>query len=185
MIRTFFLASVLATSCADSGTSQRGTEDPPGASAPSTPVRDPELRSVRAEDVADLLHGQPGRVLMVNVWATWCEPCVEEFPELIRVAREYRPRGLSVLFLSADPGANHEAALEFLVEHRAPMPGYVKTGTDQPFITALHPRWSGTLPATMLFDADRRPQYLWEQPVDRETLTGPIERMLTRSGSEP
>ncbi|MEM9192694.1 MAG: hypothetical protein AAGF12_26205, partial [Myxococcota bacterium] len=66
----------------------------------------------------------------------------------------------------------------FLVAQNAPMPSYIKTGRDGPFIEAVHPEWSGTLPATMLFDADRNPRFLWEETVNREVLEGPIGELL-------
>jgi thiol-disulfide isomerase/thioredoxin len=150
-----------------------------GSSQPAvSSSAEPRLVEVGPEEIGPLLRDQPGPVLMVNVWSTWCEPCVEELPELVRVGRDYEGRGLSTLFLSADPPSQHDAALAFLREQGVPMPGYVKRGSDDAFIEALHPEWSGSLPATMLFDAERRPRELWERTVDRAALSGPIERRL-------
>src|SRR6266567_2193287 len=72
-----------------------------GGSGRAAPGAGPLL----AADAARVLGAvrEPGaRAVLVNVWATWCQPCREEFPELMRVARENRPRGLRLLFVSDD-----------------------------------------------------------------------------------
>ncbi|MEM9195620.1 MAG: TlpA disulfide reductase family protein, partial [Myxococcota bacterium] len=72
----------------------------PQAAVPEVQT-EPRLDDVTAESVGALLREQPGKVLMVNMWSTWCEPCVEEFPELVAVSQEYREQGVGMLFISA------------------------------------------------------------------------------------
>ena len=156
------------------------------AKPPSPYADDPEggpLQEVDATEIGRLLRKQTSQVVLVNMWATWCKPCVEEFPELIAIGRRYEAHELAVVFISADPEANREEAISFLSRQRAPMPSYIKAGRDEPFITALHPDWSGTLPATILFDSRRHPQYLWEEPIDQDTPIGPIDQMLRTQGA--
>jgi len=183
-LRLLAVTLVVWTGCTDG--SDRAADTTERASTPAAretaPVEaDVRLIEIEADDVPELLRTQPGRVLLVNVWSTWCEPCVEELPELVRMARAYEGRGLGVLFVSADPRSQRAAALSFLREQGAPLPSYIKVGSDDAFIHALHPEWSGSLPATMLFDDRRRPRALWEERVDRLTLSGPIERLLASS----
>jgi thiol-disulfide isomerase/thioredoxin len=70
-----------------------------------TPQKGPVPFSFRVVDLsgvqAALDEGEPKGTL-VNFWATWCVPCVEEMPELAEVARAYRERGLRVLTISVD-----------------------------------------------------------------------------------
>ena len=108
---------------------------------------------------------------LVNVWATWCPPCVAELPDLVRVGREYAPRGLALVLVSTDGLSAHAAAEALLTELQAPLPSYVKVGPDAAFIEALHPDWNGTLPATFLYAADGTCVGSWEGPLDYDSLT--------------
>lgn len=136
------------------------------------------LVEVDASSITAVLRDRREPVLLVNVWSTWCEPCMEEFPGLVAVANEYRARGVGTIFVSMDARSRREAANEFVERMNAPRPRYVRTGRDAEFIEALHPEWSGVLPATMLFDHERRVRYLFEEPVDRDQLSEPLEALL-------
>ncbi|MCA9608080.1 MAG: TlpA family protein disulfide reductase [Myxococcales bacterium] len=162
-----------------------------GADAPS-----PEVEPVEAEPAAEpeapppfwvdvdavslgpALRARPERALLVNVWSTWCEPCVEEMPGLIGTARSYEDRGLGLVLIATDAPASREEAEAFLITQGAPRPSWFKVGPDDPFIRALHPDWSGGLPATLLLDDQRRVAHFWEEPVSADTLREPIESLL-------
>jgi thiol-disulfide isomerase/thioredoxin len=162
-----------------SETAAPANEDPPAAGddAPE------ELTEIDAEGLGEALRAHPGRVLLVNVWSTWCEPCVEEMPELISIGARYRSQGLGLMLISADPPAQRGAALVFLRGQGAPFPSYLKTGSDDRFIRALHPEWTGSLPATLLLDDSREVKHFWERPVDLELLRPAIENALAESAS--
>ena len=77
------------------------------ATLPST-VTDVELRSVSGAPIK--LANYSGKVLVVNLWATWCAPCRSEIPELVKLYREFRPKGLEVVGLTTeDPNDSEEA----------------------------------------------------------------------------
>lgn len=100
------------------------------------------------------LAEERGRVVVVNFWATWCEPCREEFPDLIQLHRRYAGRGLTLLSISLDnPKLRDTEVKEFLTEQRPTFSVFVKTaGDDDAFINALEPSWRGALPATFIYD---------------------------------
>jgi len=97
---------------------------------------------------------EKGRVVVVNYWATWCEPCREEFPDLIELQRRHAGRGLVLLSISLDTPAVRETAVrEFLAQQRPVFPVFIKTAGDpDAFINAIDPDWSGALPATFIYD---------------------------------
>jgi thiol-disulfide isomerase/thioredoxin len=103
---------------------------------------------------------------LVNVWASWCEPCREEFPEIVRLARDYRSRGLRVVFVSADFPEDLPNARKFLAEQGVSWPTYYKRsgnpGDDERFIAAFDPRWSGALPGSFVYDAHGKLRDFWE-----------------------
>lgn len=126
---------------------------PPPAPAPVHADADRILAAIRAPGAAAVL---------VNVWATWCTPCREEFPDILKVARELSPRGLRVVLVSADfPGLDREIR-EFLTAHGVDFTTYYREGPDEAFIDAMSPDWSGAIPATFLFDGHGKLVRFWE-----------------------
>ncbi len=118
--------------------------------APDPPLLD-------AQGYKDLLAGHRGKPVLVNFWATWCEPCREEYPALVEVARAYAPQGLVALGVAFDDDADINLVRRFLVRHRPGFPNYRrKMGTERELVRAVNPRWRGDLPATCLYDRDGR-----------------------------
>jgi thiol-disulfide isomerase/thioredoxin len=112
---------------------------------------------------------EPGaRAVLLNVWATWCVPCREEFPDLMKVDKTYRDRGLRVVLLSADFGETVHDVPAFLAQHGVDFPSFVRAGDegDQAFINGIDPRWSGAMPATWVFDGSGQVRSFWEGRAD-------------------
>jgi len=180
----WLLASLLLVACGE----EAAVESAPPVDAPTpAATRSPEPEAepepapwvdVDAESLGPSLRAHESRYLLVNVWSTWCEPCVEEMPQLVRTAGEYEDRGLGLVLISADAPAQRDAAHDFLVAQGAPMPSWFKTGSDDAFIRALHEPWSGGLPATLLMDEQRNVVHFWEDPVTADALRGPIEDLI-------
>jgi len=112
---------------------------------------------------------EKGRVVVVNYWATWCEPCREEFPDLIELQRRYAGRGLVLLSISLDsPDVRETAVREFLAQQRPVFPVFIKTSGDpDEFISAIDPDWSGALPATFVYDRSGRRRHAL---IEKQTL---------------
>jgi thiol-disulfide isomerase/thioredoxin len=92
-----------------------------------------------------------GKLRLINVWATWCGPCVVEFPDLITVNRTFRGRGLETITVSADPPEKRDAALAFLKEKEASTKNYIfDKGDPYEMIEAVDAKWQGALPYTLV-----------------------------------
>ncbi len=104
--------------------------------------------------LAALLSERNGKPLLMNVWATWCAPCVEEFPDLERLHRTYGPEGLDVVVVSIDyEDEVTSKVIPFLRKMDATMPAYINAfPKPTELIEALDPDWSGAVPATFMFD---------------------------------
>lgn len=118
------------------------------------------LIPVGGREVARIAREPGATATLVNVWATWCVPCREEFPDLLRIGREYRARGLRLALVSAD--FDSATARAFLVRRGVAGTAYFKVGDDMGFIDALDRRWSGSLPATFVYDRAGRLVSFWE-----------------------
>lgn len=97
--------------------------------------------------------------VVVNVWATWCRPCVEEFPEILEFARNNQGN-VKVMLVSADFSSRRELVEKFLRERGVGFVTYLKQGSDEAFVEALSPQWSGALPATFVFAPGGEARYL-------------------------
>jgi thiol-disulfide isomerase/thioredoxin len=112
------------------------------------------IDSVRPEQFrARVVAPHRGRVLAVNFWATWCEPCRQEMPDLVEAARETAREGLDVVLVSADFRKNLPAVESFLGRFRVPFRCFLEESEDpQTFIDAVDPKWGGELPHTIVYD---------------------------------
>jgi len=107
-----------------------------------------------------------GRVLLVNFWATWCEPCREEFPAIIRLHQSYRGRGLSVVAISMDEPGSVLAIEHFLKAQGAQFGSYRHHFHDfATLVDSINPRWGGGIPATFLYDPEGRLIQSWQGPT--------------------
>lgn len=126
---------------------------PAALAAPEAPKLSGELD---AKGYADAVARLKGQVVLVNFWATWCVPCREEFPDIARLDRAWRGKGLSVLGVSIDSAKDLPAVDKFLAKTKPDFPNYRKAsgGDDQVFIESVDERWGGELPFTVLYSRD-------------------------------
>jgi thiol-disulfide isomerase/thioredoxin len=138
----------------------------------------PEIRVATVADVQKRIKEPGARAVLVNVWATWCQPCVKEMPDILRAYRENKARGLRLVLVSADPKAKLPKVEKFLAGLGVDFPSYLKTGDDMQFIDGLDPKWDGTLPASVLFDGKGNKVQLWSGTVSYEALTRKLSEVL-------
>lgn len=101
-----------------------------------------------------LIGERNGRLLVLNVWATWCLPCREEFPALNRLHRYGRTNGVDVVALSVDyPDEVRSKIVPFLKKVRAEMPVMVAdVGPQDRLFAMFDPAWGGGVPMTFVYD---------------------------------
>jgi thiol-disulfide isomerase/thioredoxin len=104
------------------------------------------------EAAADrLAKNAGGKLLLVNVWATWCGPCVAELPELVTMNRMYRRRDFRLVTVSLDAPEQKDAALKVLREQHVAATNYILGFKDRDrFADLLDKQWQGPLPHTLL-----------------------------------
>lgn len=112
--------------------------------------------NVQMVDVAGLkkaLAAQKGKVVLVNLWATWCGPCVEEFPDLVKLDEKYRAKGLTVIGVSLDEPRDGEKVVDFVSKQKATFPVYFRRSADaESFVVPVDKNWTGAVPTTFVFD---------------------------------
>ena len=104
--------------------------------------------------VKALLAGEGTKLRLINVWATWCGPCVAEFPELVEIFRMYRGRDFEMLTIAANYPDEKADVLKFLTKKHASMRNLLWNSQDRDaLVNTLDAKWNGQLPFTILLDA--------------------------------
>ena len=125
---------------------------------PLYPHAENEIRAIDLDGLKKILQRDPKdtRPLLINFWATWCDPCREEFPDLVKIDADYRSKGLNFVAVSLDDITDIKTAVpKFLNEMKATMPVVLLNVNDpEPAIKAVDDKWDGELPATFVYDKD-------------------------------
>ena len=129
------------------------------------------LDTISADGIKDLLKNTSDKLRLINVWATWCGPCVVEFPEFVSMNRMYRRRDFEFISISADEPAKKDKALQFLQKQEASNTNYIFSIDDKyKLIEAIDPKWQGALPYTLLVEPGGKIVYAKEGPIDPAEL---------------
>ncbi|HEX4794711.1 MAG TPA: redoxin domain-containing protein [Humisphaera sp.] len=109
------------------------------------------LAEVDAAGVKKIAANQSENLRLVNIWATWCGPCVEEIPDLVAMKRMYGKRDFEVVTISMDEIEDKAKALKFLQNLHVAETNYIFNGEQKDaLVNALDPKWEGPVPHTML-----------------------------------
>ena len=112
-------------------------------------IEDMDIKSAEAI----VKNQNSGKLRLINVWATWCGPCVQELPEFIKIDRMYRERDFEFITISLDQPDKKAKVLERLKKLEAANNNYIFTGSDKyALIEKIDPKWQGALPYTLLVE---------------------------------
>jgi thiol-disulfide isomerase/thioredoxin len=125
------------------------------------------LDTIDLAGVKDLVKNNSGKLRVINVWATWCGPCVVEFPEFVNMNRMYRDRDFEFISICLDDMEKKDKALKFLKEKQASNKNYIfNIDNKYTFIEAMDPNWPGALPYTMIIEPGGKVIYAQENIID-------------------
>lgn len=112
------------------------------------------LETISEQGIKDLLKNEDSdKLRLINVWATWCGPCILEYPEFIVLQRMYGARDFEFVSISADKPDQKEKALKFLQSKNSALTNYIFDQDDKyALIEAIDPDWNGALPYTILVE---------------------------------
>lgn len=140
-----------------------------GCAGADAPVRGPEKGEPAPDYSAVTLDGDTvslgdyrGRAVLLNVWATWCQPCIAEFPDLRALQDSLGPKGLTILGVSVDETKPREMLEEFTARHGITWP----TLRDRQARVANTFGWAGGIPKSVLIDREGRVVAWWSGVID-------------------
>jgi len=112
-----------------------------------------DVKIINTNDLKLIIDEVKGSALFINVWATWCEPCREEFPEIVKLADNYKNE-IHFIGISVDDSEDlSRKVIPFLESQNASFKNYLlKVKEPEDFINMLDKDWSGAVPATFIYD---------------------------------
>ncbi|GEM_PF-2937044 len=107
-------------------------------------------------ELQQLLSAQKGRVTLVNLWATWCKPCIHEMPALEKLHQNYQNKGVKIIALSLDELAKADSLVLPYWKSKGFSMDYYVIGTEDPstIINKIDPLWLGVIPTSFLFNSE-------------------------------
>ena len=116
--------------------------------------------------------------LLVNFWATWCDPCREEFPDLVKLDAEYKGRIDFITVTLDDPKDRTTLVPKFLAEMKATMPAYLLYSADESeIIPKIAKDWTGGMPFTILYTPNGGIAYFRQGKIKTDILRSELEKL--------
>src|SRR5215213_3485614 len=140
------------------------------------------VSAIDTEALKGLLTQQRQHPLLVNFWATFCDPCRDEFPDLVKIDKDYRPHALEFVTVSLDDVSEIKTEVpKFLDSMKATMPAYLLDASDpEPAINLVDRKWRGDLPATFLYNDKGEVVYRHIGRVNTAELREAIEKVVKK-----
>ncbi|AHM59964.1 alkyl hydroperoxide reductase [Flammeovirgaceae bacterium 311] len=140
------------------------------------------VEMIDREAIRRLVTSKSENLRLINVWATWCGPCVSEFPDFVDMSRMYGGREFELITVSADKPDKKDKVLKFLNDkNAAATTNYLFSEDDKyALIEAIDPDWQGALPYTILIKPNGEKVYAKQGTIDPHEMKKAIVEQLGR-----
>jgi thiol-disulfide isomerase/thioredoxin len=140
----------------------------------------PKVTQIDAIGLKNVLKPN-GKPLLVNFWATWCDPCREEFPDLVKLDADYKGK-IDFITISLDDLAEIGRDVpKFLKQMKAEMPAYLlKVQDESAAIASITKDWQGGLPFTILYNEKGEIAYFKQGKIKPELVRAEIDKLIVR-----
>lgn len=138
------------------------------------------IKSIDAKGLKEIIEKRNGKALFINFWATWCIPCREEFPDLVKLYNKYKKDRIEFITISIDyPDEIDSKILPFLKEMKNEMTTYVFNHSNSgEFINFVNKDWSGDLPATALYDKSGKQKIFFSGKKSYKDFEDAVKKVL-------
>lgn len=170
-----------AEGVAKSGQPAADTGEVPPKTEGTVEEKLPEVLAVNTVKLGGLVERTLGKVTVLNIWATWCVPCVHEMPDLVTFYNQSDRASTAFVSVSIDDAVEITGAIpEFQRKHEVPFPIYVlNERDDDALFKALRGKFAGSIPATFLYDKSGALVKIFEGPVTLAELQEAVAPLLS------
>ena len=180
----FLVFALIVCAVLAAGLSALGQKRKPVAAKAAAPTI--VVEAIDTAALKTLITRERQRPLLVNFWATFCDPCRDEFPDLVKIDKDFRPQSLEFVTVSLDDlGEIKTSVPEFLGAMKATMPAYLLDFADaEAAINLVDPKWRGDLPATFLYNEKGEVVYKHIGRVNPAELRDEIEKLVKKGDGQ-
>jgi thiol-disulfide isomerase/thioredoxin len=140
-----------------------------------------DIKIITTDELKAMIQSNTGKPVVVNFWATWCEPCIAEMPQLAAFAEAFTPKGAVFISVSVDHPDTIEGSVKpFVRDKKIPFDVAVIRATDPDEVgEALElADWSGAVPVTLVYGRDGVLVKQWSKEVTQEILAEAVTPLL-------
>lgn len=126
-----------------------------------------------------LIKNRNGKVLLLNIWASWCPPCKKEFPDLVKIADKYKNSKVEIIGLSVDDRSDLQTeVVPFLQKNNVNFKIYIQNFKNIEELISFFPKWEGAIPLTVIFDKNGKEKNFIIGMRDFEFFDKAIQKVL-------
>lgn len=166
--------SIFIVSCKQGATKEKTAKEESAA----LPKQEGTIKVFNFDQLEPLLHKKDNKTYVINFWATWCKPCVEELPAFEKLYEEIDSEKVEVLLVSLDFPNQIESELIPFIKNRklAPEVVVLDDPNQNKWINGVDKSWTGAIPATLIYNKSKRA--FFEQSFDYATLTNELQKFI-------
>ncbi len=138
-----------------------------------------KIQKIQMKELA-AYAAQSDSILVINFWATFCKPCVEEIPYLLKICKKYSTQKVKLLLVSLDPPSEYPARLKaFIKKNKFATTNLWLAETDADYFCPLiDQKWSGSIPATLIVNKTLKYRSFFEQPFKETEFEAVLKTAL-------
>jgi len=146
----------------------------------SFPVQSQKIEYIKVPELEKILKNPDNKLFVINFWASWCAPCVKEYPHFEKVSKEYDPAKVEFIMISLDfPSQVENELLPFLKKNKGSLKVAVMMDVDyNSWIDKVDASWQGEIPATLILNNMKKMRHFRSGEIDESGLRKMINELL-------
>jgi len=139
-----------------------------------------EAQKIKITDLEKIVSESHGP-LIVNFWATFCKPCLEEIPHFQKMQEKYEKDGLQIIFVSLDLQDAYPKKVNAFIRKRKMSSYFLDETNADYFCPKVDEKWSGVIPATLFINNEKNYRKFVEEQISEDVFENEILQLMGRS----